>query len=61
MKLIFKAALVAFALAAVSACSSVTIDEYDDNKPLLVPEKFFDGQLSACQGPRRAGDSLLQR
>lgn len=47
MKLIFKAALVAFVLAAVSACSSVTIDEYDDNKPLLVPEKFFDGQLSA--------------
>ncbi|MDH3630736.1 MAG: DUF3833 domain-containing protein [Gammaproteobacteria bacterium] len=47
MKLIFKATLVAFALTVVNACSSITIDEYADNKPLLVPEKFFDGQLSA--------------
>jgi hypothetical protein len=47
MKLIFKATLVVFALTVISACSSVTIDEYADNKPLLVPEKFFDGQLSA--------------
>jgi hypothetical protein len=47
MKLIFKATLIVFALTVISACSSVTIDEYADNKPLLVPEKFFDGQLSA--------------
>jgi hypothetical protein len=47
MKLVFRSAFVAFALAVVSACTSVTIDDYADNRPVLVPEEFFDGQLSA--------------
>lgn len=47
MKITLKATLVAIALTAVSACSSVTVEKYSDNEPLLVPEEFFDGQLNA--------------
>ena len=42
-----KVALVALGMIFISACSSVTVDQYAENKPQLVPEKFFDGQLSA--------------
>ena len=34
-------------LGTINACSSVSIDDYADNRPLLVPEEFFDGQLFA--------------
>jgi len=34
----------AFALA---GCSPVTVQDYADNRPLLVPEEFFQGQLTA--------------
>ena len=47
MKTMLKTALVVIALTMVNACSSVTVDNYSDNKPLLVPEQFFDGELSA--------------
>jgi hypothetical protein len=60
MKLIFKATLIVFALTVISACSSVTIDEYADNKPLLVPEKFFDGQLSAHGIVKDRGGHLIR-
>lgn len=29
------------------ACGSITVQEYADSKPALVPEEFFDGQLTA--------------
>jgi hypothetical protein len=31
----------------VSGCSSVSINDYKDNKPAMVLEKFFDGRLNA--------------
>ncbi|MEM6583287.1 MAG: DUF3833 domain-containing protein [Pseudomonadota bacterium] len=31
----------------LTACGSVSVDEYADNQPKLVPEEFFQGQLSA--------------
>lgn len=31
----------------VAGCSSVQVDDYADNKPVLDPQTFFDGQLSA--------------
>jgi hypothetical protein len=40
---VFLAVLVFF----LSACSSVSVEDYVHNSPTLVPEKFFDGQLSA--------------
>jgi hypothetical protein len=30
-----------------AGCSSVQVDDYADNKPVLDPQTFFDGQLSA--------------
>jgi hypothetical protein len=41
---LFLAALCAFAL---TACGSVSVQDYADNQPVLVPETFFDGQLTA--------------
>ena len=35
------------ALASVTACSAVQVQDYADNQPALNPETFFDGQLSA--------------
>lgn len=31
----------------LAGCSPVTVQEYSDNRPLLVPEEFFQGQLTA--------------
>lgn len=31
----------------LAGCSPVTVQEYADNRPLLVPEEFFQGQLTA--------------
>jgi hypothetical protein len=47
MKVPLKAALVVLGMTFISACSSVTIDRYADNKPQLVAEEFFNGQLRA--------------
>ena len=40
----FSLFLLSFALV---GCGSVTVQEYSDGKPVLVPEEFFDGQLTA--------------
>ena len=47
MNLLVKATIVAAGMAFISACSSVTIDRYAGNKPQLVAEEFFNGQLAA--------------
>jgi len=44
---LLKAALVAVGIMLISACSSVTVDQYAQNQPQLVPETFFNGKLSA--------------
>ena len=31
----------------LSACSAISVEEYSTSQPRLVPEQFFDGQLSA--------------
>ena len=31
----------------LTGCSSVTVQDYTDNRPSLVPQTFFNGQLSA--------------
>ncbi len=33
--------------ALLAGCGSVTVQDYADGKPVLVPEEFFDGQLTA--------------
>ncbi len=47
MRAIVKFALAALGLAFISACSSITVEQYADNEPQLVAEKFFNGQLTA--------------
>ena len=32
---------------ALAGCSSVTVQDYSEGQPVLVPEEFFDGQLTA--------------
>jgi len=39
------AALIGFAL--LTGCSTISVSEYADRKPLMIPEDFFSGQLSA--------------
>lgn len=34
-------------LPGLSGCGAVTVDDYTDNQPTLVPETFFNGQLTA--------------
>ena len=42
----FKIPLAA-ALALLAGCASVGVEDYADNRPALVLERFFDGPLSA--------------
>jgi len=46
-RLVLRWAVVVISLGAVTACSSVSIETYADNKPRLVAEEFFNGKLSA--------------
>ncbi len=34
-------------MTSVAGCSPVTVQDYADNRPLLVPEEFFQGKLTA--------------
>jgi len=47
MKVIPGLALVVFCLSLLAACSSVSIEDYADNKPRLVAQEFFNGRLDA--------------
>lgn len=35
------------ALLALTACSSISVNDYSNNTPKLIPEKFFQGNLTA--------------
>lgn len=47
MTTILKSLLTVFCLGVVASCSTVTVEDYSDNRPRLVVEEFFDGALSA--------------
>jgi len=36
-----------FHFALLASCSSVDLNSYKDNKPILIPQQFFNGELSA--------------
>jgi len=44
----------------VSACSSVSIKEYADNKPVMVVEEFFNGSLSAHGIVKNRSDQVIR-
>lgn len=41
------AALSLLPLAFAAGCSSVRVTDYSDNKPLMIPEQFFNGEMTA--------------
>ncbi|TNF91195.1 MAG: DUF3833 domain-containing protein [Gammaproteobacteria bacterium] len=47
MSALLKSGLAGLCLALIASCSSVSIEEYADNRPRLVAEEFFDGRLYA--------------
>lgn len=47
MKKILLAALISGGLLALSACSNTSVSHYSNNTPTLVPQEFFNGDLSA--------------
>lgn len=47
MKRYFQSVLLALVVTGVSACSSVQVEDYSSNQPILDPQSFFDGQLTA--------------
>lgn len=47
MKPCLQSVLLALVVVAVSACSSVQVEDYAGNQPKLDPQSFFDGQLTA--------------
>ena len=54
------AMLVAGALS-LSGCSTVSVADYADNRPVLQPEQFFDGELSAHGVIKDRGGRVIRR
>lgn len=54
---------VGLVLAALSlaACSSVQVEDYAANSPVLVPETFFDGRLTAHGVIKDRGGKVIRR
>ena len=47
MRLLTAVSLLLALTLGLAGCSPVTVQDYADNRPLLVPEEFFQGQLTA--------------
>tara|TARA_R110002110_G_scaffold153886_1_gene347527 strand:+ start:85582 stop:86121 length:540 start_codon:yes stop_codon:yes gene_type:complete len=47
MRLLIAVSLLLALTLGLAGCSPVTVQDYADNRPLLVPEEFFQGQLTA--------------
>jgi hypothetical protein len=47
MRLVRWIGLLVAGAVALSGCSTVTVEDYADKRPVLQPEQFFDGDLSA--------------
>jgi len=47
MRLLPAVALLLAMTLGLAGCAPVTVQDYADNRPLLVPEEFFQGQLTA--------------
>lgn len=44
----------------LTACSPVSVQDYADNRPLLVPEAFFQGQLTAHGVIKNRGGEVIR-
>jgi len=57
---IFRLLGVVLLAAALSACTSVTVQDYASNTPQLVPETFFDGRLTAHGVLKNRGGKVIR-
>jgi hypothetical protein len=53
--------LFVLALTGVTACSTVTVEDYAGNRPVLDPHTFFDGRLSAHGVIKDRGGRVIRR
>ena len=58
--IIFRSMGVVLLAAALSACTSVTVQDYASNTPQLVPETFFDGRLTAHGVLKNRGGKVIR-
>ena len=59
----FKTAALALLLvlvASVAGCTPVTVQDYADNRPVLVPEEFFQGRLTAHGVIKNRGGKVIR-
>ncbi len=59
-KLSLQRVLIAVCGFLLSACTSVTVDDYADNQPRLVAEQFFNGQLVAHGVVKDRGGKVIR-
>ena len=55
-----KTILLVLCAVALSACSSVKVEDYATNEPVLVPETFFDGKLQAHGIVKNRGGKVIR-
>jgi len=56
----FKRILVIPAALSLAACSTVSVDDYADKQPTLVPETFFNGSLTAHGVVKDRGGKVIR-
>ena len=60
MRYVAGISIIFLSLVFISACSSVSIKEYADNKPVMVVEEFFNGSLSAHGIVKNRGQQVIR-
>lgn len=61
MKLVRWIAMLVAGAAALSGCSTVSVGDYSGERPLLEPEQFFNGDLSAHGVIKDRGGRVIRR
>lgn len=56
-----KIVLALTAVLTLVGCSSVSVEDYANNRPALVPESFFDGKLTAHGVVKDRGGKVIRR
>jgi hypothetical protein len=60
MRLMPAVALLLAMTLGLAGCTPVTVQDYADNRPLLVPEEFFQGQLTAHGVIKNRGGKVIR-
>ncbi|MEQ8802101.1 MAG: DUF3833 family protein, partial [Haliea sp.] len=60
MRLLSAVSLLLALTLGLAGCSPVTVQDYADNRPRLVPEEFFQGQLTAHGVIKNRGGKVIR-